>query len=308
MGKSAIRSVAWNAPMAGYKISEQTDQGTVATLVNGESDAWNGWLERVPSFAFHSRDGRHLTVVKEHRERRGAYWIAYRSIGGKPKKKYLGVPNRVTLARLEQVALTLTESEPRTSSTRSLPPQDLPATVERDQSRTPWQESLVATKFLVPAPLHALIARPRLTALLNQGSKQKLILVSAPAGFGKTTLVSTWVRSLPEDQARVAWVSLDEGDNDSVRFWTAVLSALDQCAPGRFHDVLALLHTSPTPALEYILTMLINRLPQTTTPWVLLLTTITRSAILPSTPSFPSSWSANLRPCTSSCSRAATRP
>lgn len=271
MGKSAIRSVAWNAPMAGYKISEQTDQGTVATLVNGESDAWNGWLERVPSFAFHSRDGRHLTVVKEHRERRGAYWIAYRSIGGKPKKKYLGVPNRVTLARLEQVALTLTESEPRTSSTRSLPPQDLPATVERDQSRTPWQESLVATKFLVPAPLHALIARPRLTALLNQGSKQKLILVSAPAGFGKTTLVSTWVRSLPEDQARVAWVSLDEGDNDSVRFWTAVLSALDQCAPGRFHDVLALLHTSPTPALEYILTMLINRLPQTTTPWVLLL-------------------------------------
>lgn len=271
MGKSATRSVAWNVPTAGYQINEQTDQGTIATLVNGEGDTWNGWLERVPSFAFHSRDGRHLTVVKEHRERRGAYWIAYRSIGGKPKKKYLGVPTRVTLARLEQVALTLTENEPQASSTYPLPPKDLPATVERDQSRTPWQESLVATKFLVPTPAHALIARPRLTALLNQGSKQKLTLVSAPAGFGKTTLVSTWVRSLPEDQAQVAWVSLDGGDNDPVRFWTVVLNALDQCASGRFHHALALLHASPAPALEYILTMLINRLSQTTTPWVLLL-------------------------------------
>ena len=142
-----------------------------------------------------------------------------------------------------------------TSGTSPYPPplQDSSATVERDQERTPWQASFVATKFFVPTPSHALISRPRLTDLLNQGFTQKLTLVSAPAGFGKTTLVAAWVRSLakapPEELAQVAWVSLDGRDNEPIRFWSALLMALDQRAPGYFQQALALLQADAVPGM-----------------------------------------------------------
>ncbi len=271
MEKLAVRSVVWHVPTTSYQIRELTEQGTVTTSVNEESAVWKGWLERVPSFSFHSRDGRHLTAVKERRMHGSTYWIAYRGVGGTLKRKYLGAPTRVTLAQLEQAAAALTESRPQTAIARPPSAKGFPSTVDRNDHRTPWQASLVATKFFVPAPSHALISRPRLTDLLNEGFIHKLTLISAPAGFGKTTLVASWVRSLPRDQAQVAWVSLDSRDNDPVRFWMAVLTALEQRAPGHFHQALALLHAQPTPALEYVLSTLINILIETETPWVLLL-------------------------------------
>ena len=271
MEKSAKRSVAWHAPTAGYQISKQTDHGVVATPVNDESAAWNAWLESVPSFAFHDRMGRHLTVLKEHRGPGRAYWIAYRSVGGKLKRKYLGASTKITLALLEQAAVTLAASKPATAAAYPLPPKDSSFTLEREQHRMLWQSSFVATKFFVPTPSHTLVSRPRLMALLTEGFTQKLTLVSAPAGFGKTTLVSAWVRSLPKVHAQVAWISLDSRENDPVRFWTAVLTALEQRDPGIGRTALTLLHAQPSPAFEYVLTTLINRLAETPTPWVLLL-------------------------------------
>src|SRR5438105_9958533 len=86
---------------------------------------------------------------------------------------------------------------------------------------TSWQEGddrldeqLLSTKFFVPSFSSALVPRPRLTRLLDEGIGCPLTLVSAPAGFGKTTLLSAWVHAREEDYPRVAWVSLDEGDND----------------------------------------------------------------------------------------------
>lgn len=78
---------------------------------------------------------------------------------------------------------------------------------------------LLTTKFLVPARPLTLIARPRLTALLDAGLQQPLILVSAGAGFGKTTLLAAWVRSFASGTRPVAWVSLDPGDTIPVQFW-----------------------------------------------------------------------------------------
>ena len=95
-----------------------------------------------------------------------------------------------------------------------------------------FHDQLLATKFVIPASSHALIPRPRLTALLNMSLECPLTLVSAPAGFGKTTLLSTWVQSLPPERPRIAWVSLDEGDNEPVLFWMYVLTALDSQQPG----------------------------------------------------------------------------
>src|SRR5438128_11302347 len=91
------------------------------------------------------------------------------------------------------------------------------------------QDHLLTTKFFIPSPSHTLILRPRLTAQLSASLQHKLTLASAPAGFGKTTLLSAWLQSLPPGNPHVAWVSLDEGDNDPLRFWEYTLTALDNC-------------------------------------------------------------------------------
>lgn len=81
-----------------------------------------------------------------------------------------------------------------------------------------FRDQVLETKFFVPVASHALILRPRLMALLDTCPRRPLTLVSAPAGFGKTTLVLAWVQTLPARDIHVAWVSLDEADNDPVHF------------------------------------------------------------------------------------------
>ena len=136
---------------------------------------------------------------------------------------------------------------------------------------TPYYDQLLATKFFVPASSHALIPRPRLTALLDEGLRRKLTLLSAPAGFGKTTLLSDWLRSRPPEGPPVAWVSLDEDDNDPVRFWNYVFTALDSCQPGLCSQLLAFLHTQQTPPLQSVLTALINTSLKRAEPLLLVL-------------------------------------
>jgi hypothetical protein len=75
----------------------------------------------------------------------------------------------------------------------------------------PQRDVLLATKLHVPPPRPGLVARPRLDERLGQGMGRELVLVCTPAGFGKTTLLAVWVRA---GQRPVAWLSLDEGDND----------------------------------------------------------------------------------------------
>ena len=143
-------------------------------------------------------------------------------------------------------------------------------TNQKSQSNVPEPETtsrlspdaLLATKFLLPASSHEIIARPRLLALLNAGLHQRVILVSAPAGFGKTTLLTSWVRSFAPGHPPVAWVSLDAGDNAPIPFWTYVLTALEQCHPGLSRLSFAALHDTPHPSWQAMLTALINGLAQ----------------------------------------------
>jgi LuxR family maltose regulon positive regulatory protein len=97
-------------------------------------------------------------------------------------------------------------------------------------------DELLSTKFALPRLRSPLVSRETLLARLDQGLDHKLTLLSAPAGFGKTTLVSEWlhkrmkISALPPSSAnlppsKVAWVSLDAGDNDPVRFWRYVITA-----------------------------------------------------------------------------------
>ena len=131
-------------------------------------------------------------------------------------------------------------------------------------------DQVLATKFLVPIASHALISRPYLTALLNACPRRPLTLISAPAGFGKTTLLSEWAQTLSSDgysrgdpcgRPGVAWLSLDEEDNNPVRFWRYVLMALDRVQPGIYTDLVTRLQTQ-RPHLPSLVTALINRLVQ----------------------------------------------
>jgi LuxR family maltose regulon positive regulatory protein len=110
---------------------------------------------------------------------------------------------------------------------------------------------ILSAKFYIPRPRADLLPRPRLVRRLAEGLANPLVLISAPAGFGKTTLLSEWVESLPPQTsspqpATVAWLSLEPEDNDTLRFLTYLVSALDVLQPGFLNPVAALLH-SPLP-------------------------------------------------------------
>lgn len=138
---------------------------------------------------------------------------------------------------------------------------------------------ILATKLYVPPPRPKVVPRPRLVERLNDalasGRTSGVTLVSAPAGFGKTTLVSAWVAAGErlEPRVRAAWLSLDEGDNDPARFLAYFIAALQTIAPSIGAGVLAVLHTSgpqPPPA-EAILTDLLNEISTIADPFVLVL-------------------------------------
>src|SRR5450631_3896154 len=130
------------------------------------------------------------------------------------------------------------------------------------------QDVLLATKFYLPPVRPDHIPRPHLFALLNEGMRQKLTLLSAAAGFGKTTLVSAWVatHSIP-----VAWVALDASDNDPVLFWKYVTASLEAIEPTIGKSIFPLLHALPPPPIEAVLTVFINTIATMTCDFVLVL-------------------------------------
>lgn len=123
-------------------------------------------------------------------------------------------------------------------------------------------DQLLATKFFVPVASQPLVARTRLIALLNEGLHRRLTLVCAPAGFGKSTLLAEWVRSFPSppNGPFVAWISLDEDDNEPARFGDYLISALDKVSPGVGSQALEYLHASEGADSRAGMTALINRL------------------------------------------------
>jgi LuxR family transcriptional regulator, maltose regulon positive regulatory protein len=151
---------------------------------------------------------------------------------------------------------------------------------------------LLATKLYIPPPRPNVVLRPRLIERLNQGLQHKLTLISAPAGFGKTTLLSEWVASLNSEvsvlsselaihcqfktqnsklNTPVAWLSLDEGDNDPTRFLAYLVAALQTIGSTIGAGVVGVLQAPQPPAIESILTALLNDITTVADHFVLVL-------------------------------------
>ena len=114
---------------------------------------------------------------------------------------------------------------------------------------------ILATKLYIPPPRPKVVLRLRLIERLNEGLHRKLTLISAPVGYGKTTMLSEWI---PQSERCVTWVSLDDGDNDPVRFWAYFIAALQMLDAEIGRNALALMRTPLLPPIEAILTSLLN--------------------------------------------------
>lgn len=158
---------------------------------------------------------------------------------------------------------------------------------------------ILATKLHVPALRQKIVLRPRLVARLNEGASagRKLLLISAPAGFGKTTLLSEWINQndvpadtdtrrikdekekssfLPPSASRfplcqIGWLSLDEADNDLVRFLIYLVAALQTLAPDIGAGALAALQSPQPPPAEALLTALVNEIAALPNRFILVL-------------------------------------
>ena len=134
--------------------------------------------------------------------------------------------------------------------------------------------SLLTTKLYIPPVRPGLVSRPRLIERLNAGLNRNLTLISAPAGFGKTTLLAGWLQHLQATQdaeRAVAWLSVDEGDADPARFFAYLVAALQQVDPSIGQTAQAMLQGPQPPPLESLVTALINDVVATPRPFILIL-------------------------------------
>ena len=132
------------------------------------------------------------------------------------------------------------------------------------------RDVLLATKLYLPGPRPGQVSRPRLLARLDEGLARGLVLVCAPAGYGKTVVLADWARRVSHP---VAWLSLDAGDNDPARFWRHVVAALDRARRNRRPGRSAARAAAPA-SFQGLVTALINELAAGTRPCLSWMTTI----------------------------------
>ncbi|MGH2505505.1 MAG: hypothetical protein ACRDID_23585, partial [Ktedonobacterales bacterium] len=190
-----------------------------------ESDAWFSWLESARTFAFEDASGRF--TARKRRRWSADYWYAFRRGSGQLYETYLGKARAITLDRLHEAAVRLSQLATRRSAMRVEAPVDSRARPPTGASEGPLRPS--AANMSVPQAHVSQWVRTAAATRLTAAAECALTVVSAPAGYGKTSLLSQAIGTL---HLPAAWVTLDSRDNDPMHFWTGVSAALDQVAPG----------------------------------------------------------------------------
>src|ERR1051326_3840828 len=229
MPRSPHHKLIWSREHRLYELYTQGHLGQ--RFRPGDGAAWQTWLGKETSLAFQGVSG-NLNVYYEARPRGGQYWYAYHTTGQRTRKRYLGRTADVTLVRLEESAQALSGAS-------------VPAPLAFGHTRPEAESELMRSAKLSPPRLPiSLVMRERLFAHLDEAFSVPLTLLSAPAGWGKTTLISTWAS---RHSHLVAWLSLDTLDNDLIRFWAAVIAALRTRMRGIGAVVLSMLHSPEHP-------------------------------------------------------------
>ncbi len=226
MPRIPLHTLLWQDEQGRYELYKE--QQLEQAFDPEDFGAWLIWLQNATAFAFRGACGS-LNVYLESRRRGRHYWYAYHTNGKYTRKRYLGRTTRVTFARLEEAADFLH----RNSASPSLGSQPLqePAS-DGVMSATPSETAqgmvLLSTRLVPPQLPSLLVGRDRLLSRLDDAFSHRLTLLSASAGWGKTTLLATWASRCAFP---LAWLSLDELDNAPTHFWVSVLCALRTCLP-----------------------------------------------------------------------------
>ncbi|QBD75635.1 hypothetical protein EPA93_06295 [Ktedonosporobacter rubrisoli] len=255
---AAAYTLIWLPEQQAYALSLRGQ--TSMQLFSGEDERWFAWLATCSSFAFQGQSG-HLTLRKETRKRGKGYWYAYRTRRQRTRKRYAGRSDDLTPARLEACAASFTDTEHASTS--------LPIPVP-----LPNLSPVLEPKLHLPHLQDPLVTRSRLLTRLNAALQHKMILISAPAGFGKTILVRQWIETQSQD-TQTAWLSLDPEDDDPIRFWHYVLTACLAFSGQPSQHALRHLSTDgpffPLSLLKKILTAFLNDLIKLPSPCLLVL-------------------------------------
>jgi LuxR family maltose regulon positive regulatory protein len=294
MPKASIYLLLWSPEDDHYDLCAWGNQEH--PLFQGGTDAWFAWLSEHHAFSFRGRNGA-VSLQKERRSRgQEGYWYGYRRQGRQMVKTYLGKSSALSMARLEAAASAL-EKEARRVSATSFATTEIPQKraqaselaereeplLDRDR-RVPGKEGqsekdvLLAPKFCPPRLPSSLVVRERLLNQLDASLDHKLTLITALAGSGKTTLVSHWLsaRRSRNDFPPVAWLSLDGGDNNPIRFWRYLLTACQAFQADIGHSALAHLSQEEAPPfafppLKKALALFLNEITQKQKPGILVL-------------------------------------
>ena len=236
----------------GCLVYEQQGQNVVVLL---DTPSWYAWLETATTFTFTCEEGTFTAHKAGAGNRRGGwYWRAYRRKRGQLSRCYLGISTNLTLLKLREAARRLAADaegvRSRQADEGAQPLSHVPNSFGALTSILILQSTITPPRLPVQH-----VARPRLLALLEQGLRGPVTLVSAPAGSGKTTLLAAWAATVTKP---VAWLSCEEGENDPARFLSSLIAAF-ACVNGRLGDVAQTDQWHPD-AHERVLTRLLNDL------------------------------------------------
>ena len=229
-------------------------------IILGTSE-WYSWLEQHDSFMFVDVEGS-FTARKSIVRTGGSYWKAYSKRQGKLYRIHLGYSDKLTLEKLQVAARTfadngISEKRPDMSSTRS---NSARASLQLASRKVPAVDRVMTPipgKLYGPRHRKDLVPRERLLERLNSGLSCRMTLVSAPAGFGKTTLVSQWAQSINRP---TVWLSLDARDDEPRIFVRSFAAALQRVFPDAFYGIASLFEVSRFPPVDQVVSMFLNDL------------------------------------------------
>ncbi|HET8852298.1 MAG TPA: LuxR family transcriptional regulator, partial [Ktedonobacteraceae bacterium] len=239
MGRLPLHALIWSKEQRLYELYTQGQREQC--FQPAEEVAWLAWLQGVSSFAFHGERGS-LNVYQEQRPRGGAYWYAYQTREGRTRKRYLGQTESLSFSRLEETTHSLLRTQPSATTTEP-------------------EMMMLSSRLAPPRQPNTLVERERLLVALDEVLSTPLTLLSASAGWGKTTLLSVWAHR--QKKTQVAWLSPDELDNSPTRFWVALIAALRRCPSLEANfgeNVVAQLQSPQPPPLSSYLSVLLHEL------------------------------------------------